>query len=75
MEEKTYLTEFKAINPLTGDLETWAGPDIKATDEIRAFAFIQELGLNYLKIVGEKVESVEHELTMDALLEFGNREN
>ena len=75
MNKNIYLTQFKAINVHTGDLETWAGLEIEAENEMLAMLVIEELGLDYLKIVGKKIQTPTMMLAMEAILDYGNREN
>lgn len=76
MKDRIYITEFKAINVLTGDLESYQGLEVTAKNELEAYSFLDELGITYLKIVGYKTEeTVLMELAVEAAFHCGNREN
>ena len=57
---KVWLTEIKAINPQTGSLTTWGGPNVVAANQEKAEQFCQENELGYCKVVGVLLEEVEY---------------
>ena len=62
MKEKAiWVTELTAINPTTGDLCKWVGPNIVAETIEEAAQYCQENGLGYLTVIGEFVEEIEVE--------------
>jgi hypothetical protein len=47
-----YTTEIKAINPKTGELCTWAGPNIEAISFSDAQEYCDNNYLGYCKVTG-----------------------
>lgn len=54
-----FITQILAIDPQTGELEEWAGPDIEA-DSFEEAARYCELNLGYCKVIGEKISEHNH---------------
>ena len=52
-ENKIYVTELWAIDPIDHILKSWSGPDIIAKNEEEAQGLIQNTGLGYCQIIGE----------------------
>jgi hypothetical protein len=50
---KKWLTELRAIDPGTGELKTWCGPDIEAPTATLAREYCDNNGLGYLTVIGE----------------------
>lgn len=55
----TYLTKVRAINPQTGELDLYAGPNIYAADKKEARRILDATGLGYCEIIGRLVEVVD----------------
>jgi hypothetical protein len=55
---KTWATKIKAIDPLTGELLEWCGPNIEAPSEILAKEYCQLNGLGYCFIDGELIMEI-----------------
>lgn len=71
---KTYLTEIKAICPITGELSTFAGPEIEAVSFGMAEIYCQENGLGYCRVTGELMAKIPcKKNTMEA--DFDNMAN
>ena len=51
---KTWLTEIKAIDPIDGQLKTWAGPEVNALTLAMAEHHCKTL-LGYCRVIGELV--------------------
>ena len=47
-----FITQIRAVDPLNGELRTWAGPEINAISWSLAEQYLQNNGLGYCKIVG-----------------------
>ena len=47
-----FITQIRAVDPLDGELRTWAGPEINAISWSLAEQYLQNNGLGYCKIVG-----------------------
>ena len=48
-----YVTEIKAIDPTTGEMLVWAGPNVPGDSFEAAEKYCQENGLGYCKVVGQ----------------------
>ena len=53
--KKIYVTLINAVDPKTGLLCHWVGPDIEAESFDDAVKYCQENGLGYCRVDGEKV--------------------
>lgn len=53
-----YTTEISAINPKTGDLVTWGGPNVPGVSFDDAQAYCEAAGLGYCKVVGQLVAEI-----------------
>ena len=62
---KTYATVIEAINPHTGRLASWAGPNIPGVTETDAQGFCDTHGLGYCKVIGELVMEIEFKDMVD----------
>lgn len=51
---KNFLTKIVAINPKTGKLSNWAGPEVEAGNKDEARRQLDETGRGYCQVVGEK---------------------
>ena len=54
-----WLTEIRAIDPQTGELVDWCGPQIDADSFEEAENYCNSNGLGYCKIVGQLDEMIE----------------
>lgn len=52
-ENKIFVTEISAFDPIDSALKTWSGPNIIAKSEEEADFLIQNTGLGYCKVIGE----------------------
>ncbi len=57
---KIWLTEIRAINPVTGHLTTYCGDEIEAITKEEAQIKLNNSERSYMKIVGELVCEVSH---------------
>lgn len=57
---KTWLTEIRAIDPIDGELKTWAGPKIQAETFEDAEKCCEENGLGYCVVIGELIFECSH---------------
>lgn len=55
---KTYSTSIRAIDPLTGEMKTWAGPNVPGIAFFDAERYCQQNGLGYCKVDGELVSEI-----------------
>jgi len=53
-----WITEIKAVDPATGEIETWAGPRIQADTKEDARNYCDSNGLGYCKIIGKFISEV-----------------
>jgi len=53
---KMWATQFRAINPATGQLCIWSGPLVPGATRLQAMEFCQNHGLGYLEVMGVLVE-------------------
>lgn len=56
---KIFVTTIKAVNPFTGDICEYAGPNVEALSEGMANEYLQLNGLGYCEIAGEIVSEIE----------------
>lgn len=54
---KWFVTEIKAIDPLTGELKTWCGPHVPGIDFTDAERYCAE-NLGFCKVIGELVAEI-----------------
>ncbi|MEN6569005.1 MAG: hypothetical protein ABFC18_03230 [Rikenellaceae bacterium] len=47
-----WLTEIQANDPITGEIQIWAGPEIEANTEQQAIDYCNSNGLGYCKVIG-----------------------
>ena len=50
---KTFVTEIRAMDPISNELRTYCGPEIEAISFKLAEEYCQLNGLGYCKVVGE----------------------
>lgn len=50
---KLWVTEIKAIDPATGFMKTWCGPNVPGISHDDAVRFCQHNELGYCKVIGE----------------------
>jgi len=55
---KKYCTEIRAIDPKTGELKTWAGPNVPGVSFATARQYCRKNGLGYCKVTGELVAHI-----------------
>ena len=55
---KTFTTKIKAINPKTGELFNWFGPDVQAETKEEAQKYCDENGLGYCEVHEELVMEI-----------------
>lgn len=67
---KQYVTEIRAIDPLTGDLKRWVGPNVPGESFEDAARYCQENGLGYCEVTGEFVGEIPWELAQFATTLF-----
>lgn len=53
-----FYTELDAVDPATGELKKWAGPEIEAASLTIAREMCDMNGLGYLRIVGRVVAEI-----------------
>lgn len=53
-----YTTIIRAIDPITGQMKTWAGPNIRAISHNSAVQYCRENGLGYCEIDGLLVSEI-----------------
>lgn len=58
---RTFLTEVVTYDIETEKIEVWAGPEIKEISLELAELYLEENGLGYCKIIGEKIANVDGE--------------
>lgn len=47
-----YVTEIQAIDPRTGEMKRWGGPDVPGLTHAMAEEYCQQNGLGYCKVIG-----------------------
>lgn len=77
---KTWCTEIRAINPVTGELTTFCGPNIQAPSWALAEEYLQNNGLGYCRIDGELVAEIPckpgtYEPDWDNMIDYENIQN
>lgn len=55
---RTYTTEIQALDPETGEMKSWAGPNVPGITLKDAENYCQQNGLGYCKINGELVAEI-----------------
>lgn len=55
---RQWVTEIKAIDPVDGELKTYAGPNVPALNLVIAEQYCQDNGLGYCRIIGELVAEI-----------------
>lgn len=63
IEEETppmYTTEIEAVDPTTGKVEKYQGPNVPGQNEDEAREYCQKNGLGYCRVAGKLVEEIEH---------------
>lgn len=58
MRTRIYLTEINAIDPNSGDLKLYGGPEISAISFDDAQNYCNQNGLGYCKEIGELIEEI-----------------
>lgn len=53
-----WVTEIKASDPKTGELKTWAGPNVPGVNKETAYQYLNQNGLGYCEIIGELVAEI-----------------
>ena len=52
---KLFVTEIKAISPITGELTTYGGPNVPGINEATAQEYCENNGFGYCLVIGELV--------------------
>lgn len=55
---KKWVTEIKAIDPKTGELKKWCGPEVIGINVKDAENYCNNNGLGYCKVLGELVAEI-----------------
>lgn len=55
---KKWLTEIRAIDPLTGDIKKWGGPEVPGLSHHDAQQYCFNNGLGYCMVVGELIAEI-----------------
>lgn len=55
---KLWVTEIRAIDPRTGGMKKWCGPNVPGINLIDAERYCQENGLGYCKVIGELIAEI-----------------
>lgn len=53
-----FATEIRAIDPITGEMKTYGGPNVPAFTPGMAAHYCQQNGLGYCRILGELVAEI-----------------
>lgn len=56
---KIWLTEISAIDPLTGKMQRYSGPEIIAPSKLMAVAFVRDK-YPYCKVLGQITRVIKH---------------
>ncbi len=67
-----WLTSIEAINPKTGELETWAGPNVPGVTLKDAERFCNQYGFGYCKVIGKLITTIEADKIEDNILWLKN---
>lgn len=62
---KTFITEFKAIDPETNQLVYWAGPKIESISLGMAQQYCNKNGLGYLAVIGEFIVEIPYDYKLN----------
>lgn len=70
-----WVTEIQAIDPLTGVLKTWFGPNVPGINQEDAERYCQQNGLGYCAVIGELVAEMPckegtNEPDMDKMVDY-----
>lgn len=55
---KKWVTEIKALDPKTGEMKSWSGPEVQGISAMDAEQYCQNNGLGYCKVIGELVVEI-----------------
>ena len=55
---KVFTTEIRAIDPICGEMKTWAGPNIRAISYSDAEDYLQRHGLGYCRVSGQLIAEI-----------------
>lgn len=64
-----YCTEIRAINPVTGQLSTWAGPNVPGISFKTAEEYCQQNGLGYCKVIGRAIAEIPTDKNYNPIME------
>lgn len=53
-----YVTEIKALDPKTGEMKTWGGPNVPGISFATAEQYCEQNGLGYCKVIGRLVAEI-----------------
>lgn len=56
--KKLYVTEIRAIDPITGEMKTWGGPHVPGISFADAREYCRK-NLGYCKVIGELVAEID----------------
>lgn len=68
-----YVTEIRALDPLSGRMKIWCGPNVPALNYAEADRYCQENGLGYCMVVGELIEEIDFETGAKVIYKVVNR--
>lgn len=55
---KTWVTLIKALDPVTGLMKTWSGPNVPGINHDDATRYCQQNELGYCQVIGELVAEI-----------------
>lgn len=55
---KLWVTEIRAIDPVDGEMKTWAGPNVPGISWGFAEQYCQDNGLGYCKVIGQLIAEI-----------------
>ena len=59
-----WVTSIQAINPKTGDIELWSGPNVPGLSFKDAVKYCKLNGLGYCKVIGRLIAIIDDEKIM-----------
>lgn len=55
---RLWVTKIRAVDPISGDLLTWAGPNVPGISWADAADYCQKNGLGYCEVEGELIAEI-----------------